>query len=153
MKTPLVLAALSLAFASASPAAAAQENQRVAVVYGDDACPANKPDEIVVCARNPEGERFRIPERFRQKEIGPAAGNQSWAVRAEGLDAAGPRTGVNDCSVVGPGGWTGCFSSWLRSNRDDRRAARRANDALPGGGAAKVEVITDHDDEEEDQGQ
>ena len=152
MKTPLVLAAFVLAFAGAPPAAA-QENQRVAVVYGDDACPPQNPDEIVVCARNPEGERFRIPERFRQKEIGPGAGNESWAVRAAGLDAAGPRTGVNDCSVVGPGGWTGCFSSWLRQSQAERRAVRRATDALPGGTDSKASVSSDDTDEEEDQGE
>ena len=142
MKTPLVLAAFVLAFAGAPPAAA-QENQRVAVVYGDDACPPQNPDEIVVCARNPEGERFRIPERFRQKEIGPAAGNESWAVRAAGLDAAGPRTGINDCSVVGPAGWTGCYSSWLRGARDERRAAQR--DSIPTGTRSMIQ----RDDEEE----
>ena len=147
MKTPMVLVALAAASAFASPATA-QENQRVAVVYGDDACPPQDPNEIVVCARNPEGERFRIPERFRQKEIGPAAGNESWAVRASGLDAAGPRTGVNDCSVVGPGGWTGCYSSWLRSVRDERRATRRATDALPGN--ARSTLNPDRDEEEED---
>ena len=144
MKTPLVLAAIVLACAGAPPAAA-QENQRVAVVYGDDACPPQNPDEIVVCARNPEGERFRIPERFRQKEIGPAAGNESWAVRAAGLDAAGPRTGINDCSVVGPAGWTGCYSSWLRGARDERRAAQRERDSIPTGTRSMIQ----RDDEEE----
>ena len=95
-----------------------------------------------------ESARSAISRIDCSSRIGPAAGNESWAVRASGLDAAGPRTGVNDCSVVGPGGWTGCYSSWLRSVRDERRATRRATDALPGN--ARSTLNPDRDEEEED---
>ena len=105
MKSPILLAALALAGAVATPAGA-QETERMLVIYGDDECPRGQSeDEIVVCARHPESERFRIPERFREKEISPQNANESWAVRAEALEYAG-RTGINSCSVVGPGGGT-----------------------------------------------
>lgn len=109
----------------AAPAAHAQKNERVMVVYGDDPCPRGEdPDEIVVCARQPEGERYRIPERFRNQEIGPKNANESWAVRAESLEYVG-RTGINSCSVVGPGGWTGCYAEMLRIAREEKRQAAR----------------------------
>lgn len=130
----IALLSTALAFSAgllACAPAEAQKNERVMVVYGDDACPKGDDDEeIVVCARRPEGERYRIPERFRDKEISPQNGNESWAVRAEALEYVG-RTGINSCSVVGPGGWTGCYAEFLRQAQDERRAARRAEDAIP----------------------
>ena len=52
---------LSLAPASAEPP------QRVfnLIVYGDDPCPKGEGDEIIVCARKPESERYRIPKKLR----------------------------------------------------------------------------------------
>lgn len=109
---------------SAAPAEA-QRNERVMVVYGDDPCPKGEdPEEIVVCARQPEGERYRIPERFRKQEIGPENANESWAVRAEALEYVG-RTGINSCSPVGGGGWTGCYAEMLRLAREERRQLAR----------------------------
>ncbi|RJF90497.1 hypothetical protein [Sphingomonas cavernae] len=130
MKSPTMIAALVLAAAGASPVAA-QENQRMLVIYGDDECPRGADeDEIVVCARHPESERYRIPERFREKEISPQNGNESWAVRAEALEYAG-RTGINSCSVVGPGGWTGCYAEMLRIAQAERRQAARERARVP----------------------
>ncbi len=47
------------------------------IVYGDDACPPSTDDTIVVCARKPEGERYRIPEVLRGDPNDPK--NQAWA--------------------------------------------------------------------------
>ena len=41
------------------------------VVYGNDPCPRSKDDEIVVCARQPESERYRIPRELRKKKPEP----------------------------------------------------------------------------------
>lgn len=132
MRSPIVIAALTLAGTGAMPfPVAAQETERMLVIYGDDQCPrGNSEDEIVVCARHPESERYRIPERFRQKEISPQNANESWAVRAEALEYAG-KTGINSCSVVGPGGWTGCYAEMLRIWRQERRQAAREGAGVP----------------------
>ena len=37
------------------------------LVYGDDPCPASTDDVIIVCARLPEQERFRIPPNLREQ--------------------------------------------------------------------------------------
>ena len=52
------------AVANAAPVAATNGTpppDRIAtlVVYGDDPCPRSAGDEIVVCARRPENERYR----------------------------------------------------------------------------------------------
>ena len=130
MRIPMLAAALVAAPLFATPAAA-QKNERMLVVYGNDKCPrSDKTDEIIVCARKPENERYRIPKRFRNKAISPENANESWAVRAEALEYVG-RTGINSCSVVGPGGWTGCFAEMMRIARAERRAAQREGGATP----------------------
>jgi hypothetical protein len=96
------------------------------VVYGDDACPQSNGDEIVVCAREPEGDRYRIPKRFRGKKAEPAVGN-SWANKNRSLDDAG-RTAAglpNTCSAVGSGGQSGCYSQFMSQSAAERRQQRQ----------------------------
>lgn len=90
-----------------APAPAAAQNTRIAeiIVYGTDPCPRSTDDEVVVCARKPESERFRIPEKLRKG--GSLQSRESWAQRATAIETYG-RTGINSCSPVGPGGFTGC---------------------------------------------
>jgi hypothetical protein len=119
---PLLLAVagagLSLAGAAASAQAPAPEPKISAmIVYGDDACPPSTNDTIVVCARKPEGERYRIPEVLRGDPNDPK--NQAWAARATALEYAG-RSGIGSCSTVGPGGASGCFNQIVREARAER---------------------------------
>src|SRR5918996_799994 len=46
------------------------------IIYGDDPCPQSTSDEIIVCARLPEGDRYRIPPNLRENPEDPE--NQSW---------------------------------------------------------------------------
>ena len=95
------------------------------IVYGDDPCsPSRDPDEITVCARLPEADRFRIPPNLRDNPNAPA--NQSWANRATELAVVG-RTGTDSCSTSGPGGFTGCLNQVINHARDERRAAGDVN--------------------------
>ena len=81
------------------------------IVYGNDRCPSSNDDEVVVCARKPESERYRIPEKLRQG--GSLQSRQAWAERAKSLEYVG-RTGIQSCSPVGPGGHTGCLEPTAR---------------------------------------
>ena len=95
------------------------------IIYGDDPCPeSGDPDEITVCARLPEDERFRIPDNLRNDPNAPA--NQSWARRATELSYVG-RTGTESCSTVGSGGWTGCLNQLVTQAREERRTDERIN--------------------------
>ena len=107
---------VGLALPSA-PALAQQAKVSEIIVYGTDPCPRSTDDEIVVCARKPEGERYRIPERLRQG--GSLQSRQAWAARAKQFEVVG-RTGVNSCSPVGPGGWTGCTEQLIKQSFTDR---------------------------------
>jgi hypothetical protein len=104
-----------------APAAAQTVEVAEIVVYGDDPCPRSTDSEVVVCARKPESERYRIPERFR--ESGPRQTRESWAARAKSFEYVG-RTGTMTCSAVGPGGHTGCLQNMIDRARAEYRDER-----------------------------
>jgi len=122
LKLPLsVAAAAGLAAALAAlPAPALAQEARVneIIVYGTDPCPRSTDDEVVVCARKPESERYRIPERFRSG--GSRQSRQSWARNAKSFETVG-RTGINSCSAVGPGGHTGCLEQIINQAREEQQ--------------------------------
>jgi hypothetical protein len=111
--TRLLLAAAVLAALSA-PAGAEGPPSRVAnaVVYGSDPCPKGQGDEVVVCARKPERERYRIPKELRH-ENEPLT-ERSWGARTEALEEANRATMPGGCSTVGTYGQTGCYQKMLR---------------------------------------
>jgi hypothetical protein len=96
------------------------------IVYGNDPCPRSTEDEVVVCARKPETERYRIPERYRQS--GPPQARQSWTQKAKSFEYVG-RTGIQSCSAVGPGGYTGCLQNMI--DRAKSEARQESKDSAP----------------------
>lgn len=99
----------------AAPAAATEPSpQKIfnLVVYGDDPCPQGEGDEIVVCARKPESERYRIPKKLREKP--EVSGGPGWGSQVAGMEAAGRVLLPNSCSAVGSNGFTGCNAAMLR---------------------------------------
>src|SRR5690606_1854829 len=48
------------------------EKVKQVFVYGDDPCPPSEGDEIVVCARLPDNDRYRIPKELRADPLAPA---------------------------------------------------------------------------------
>ena len=120
---PLATAAALAGLAAIAPLpAAAQSAGNVAeiIVYGNDPCPRSTDDNVVVCYRKPESERYRIPERFRTG--GTRQERESWANKARRLEMVG-RTGINSCSPVGPAGYTGCLEQMIRTAREESREA------------------------------
>ena len=98
--------------------AAAQSNVSEIIVFGTDPCPRSTDDQVVVCARKPESERYRIPERLRS--TGSRQAREAWANKARALETVG-NTGINSCSPVGPGGFTGCLTRVIREARQESR--------------------------------
>lgn len=121
-------AAIGLGGLALPSAPALAQNTKVSeiIVYGTDPCPRSTDDEIVVCARKPETERFRIPEALRQG--GSLQSRQAWAARAKQFETVG-RTGVNSCSPVGPGGWTGCTEQVINQAFNDREEQVKSDSA------------------------
>ena len=119
----LTAAATSIAIgfpALVAPAPALAQNAKVSeiIVYGTDPCPRSTDDEVVVCARKPEAERYRIPEKYRQ--VGPRQTRESWANKALAFETYG-RTGINSCSPVGPAGFTGCTQQLINQAFKERQ--------------------------------
>ncbi len=121
-------AALAAGLGTLSAPAAAQDADRISeiIVYGNDPCPRSTDDEVVVCARKPETERYRIPERFRSS--GPRQTREAWANKARALETVGA-TGINSCSPVGPAGFTGCLTQVIQQAREENREAQEADTA------------------------
>ena len=119
----LATAALVLPMLAAPQPALAQRVNEI-VVYGTDPCPRSTDDEVVVCARKPEAERYRIPERLR--EGGSLQSRQAWANRAIAFETYG-RTGINSCSPVGPAGHTGCSQQLSNQAFKERKEESEAS--------------------------
>ena len=131
MKLALPLAALLSAGVAATPATAqdsTSEHISEIIVYGNDPCPRSTDDEVVVCARKPESERYRIPERYRPS--GTYQQRQAWANKARSIERVG-RTGIQSCSPVGPAGYTGCMEQMINDAREESREAE-AGQTPPG---------------------
>ncbi|RYE00154.1 MAG: hypothetical protein EOP61_14035 [Sphingomonadales bacterium] len=131
LKKLAILAALAAAPALV-PHAQAQNapTNGVLLIYGDDKCPTNTDgDEIVVCQRLDEAERFRIPKTLREQAGRPQA-NESWAVRSQGALDAG-KFGAGSCSAVGVGGTTGCFVQQATAAKKETKARKEAEENLP----------------------
>jgi hypothetical protein len=125
-RSPLAATALAL-FASLSAPVTAEDSpdeQSVTqnadgtvviqlLVYGEDTCPKASGDEIVVCARRPEAERYRIPKKLREKPLDMSGDSGSWTTHNEALEANTRFTQPNSCSAVGTGGQTGCLAAAL----------------------------------------
>lgn len=121
--TIAVLLTLGLAPAHAQ----AQGRQRIVEVFGNDRCPEGTGGEIIVCAKRPESDRYRIPTEFREPT---AADRESQESRVDQMVAIG-KTGTDSCSAVGPGGFTGCFVQQVRQNREEKKANTRARTVEP----------------------
>ena len=129
---PLSFTAAGIAFAIPmlaipQPALAQSASISEIIVYGTDPCPRSTDDEVVVCARKPESERYRIPERLRQS--GTFQQRQSWANRATAFETYG-KTGINSCSPVGAAGFTGC-SQQLINQAFKERNEQSTDDTAP----------------------
>lgn len=110
-RLPLAVAVLASSFwllaapaAAQDAAASAGDKVNMVIVYGDDECPQPTGDEITVCARKDEAERYRIPEALRDTE---SPQNDAWNNKVVAYEMVG-RTGTLSCSPVGAGGYTGC---------------------------------------------
>lgn len=125
--TMLLLAGAAIAQpASAQDANAANADKiNQVIVYGEDKCEQSSPDEIVVCNRMPEQDRYRVPQIFRGGDpLDPR--NQAWLNRVTAMERVG-RFGTDSCSPVGLGGFTGCTQQLVAGAKAERQAADKTD--------------------------
>jgi hypothetical protein len=120
------VAALALMLSVQAPAqnapATQQGDEKInqLIIYGNDTCPESKGDEIVVCARMGEADRYRIPSSLRDDPNDPR--NQAMSERIKSYEYVGA-SGTMSCSASGAGGFTGCGLKEI-----DRAYAEKAQD-------------------------
>ena len=95
------------------------------VTFGAEKCPDAVGEEIMVCAAQPEGDRYRVPKPIRANSESPVAGG-SWTSAVESLDGYGRAVLPNSCSVNGSNGFTGCMQQALQKWHAERRGTRSA---------------------------
>jgi hypothetical protein len=111
-----------------SPAAAQEappERTITVTVYGNDPCPdtSTSSNEIVVCARRPENDRYRIPKELRNRN--EPLSETAWGSRVAGLEEESRPSMPGSCSAVGSYGQTGCRAELLRQWYAERRARKQ----------------------------
>ncbi|MGE4323294.1 MAG: hypothetical protein AB7E60_09725 [Sphingobium sp.] len=111
-----------LGLLAAAVPARAEPPERIAalVVYGDDPCPkSGGDDEIVVCARKPESERYRIPKKIREKP--EVSGGPGWGSQVATMEQVQRQTLPGSCTAIGSNGFTGCTAKMLEQWFAERR--------------------------------
>jgi len=108
------------ALAQDEPAAESARESQIEV-YGQDPCPQSTDDEIVVCHRRPEEERYRIPAPLRHST---QRTEQAWGARAQTMDEVSRQVLPNSCSTIGSYGQTGCQQALINQWYASRRASR-----------------------------
>lgn len=119
-----LISGLSAAPAGAQESAPAEKINQV-IVYGDDQCKPSTADEIVVCNRLPEQDRYRVPQIFRGGDPADPR-NEAWANRIVAVERVG-RFGTDSCSPVGLGGFTGCTQALVSGAKAEQRAANKTD--------------------------
>ncbi|MGI4880354.1 MAG: hypothetical protein ACRYG4_23045 [Janthinobacterium lividum] len=106
------------------PADKSQPRQKLITVFGADPCPkSDDPDEIIVCSRRPDEERYRIPPAVRT-DAKPVEQYDRNRKLLFGDDAGGAGGGIGSCSAVGPGGGTGCEQGVQDRYRAEKKAGQ-----------------------------
>ena len=138
---PLAVAAAVFGLAPVPAAAQDQAGDKVNVldVYGNDPCPQSSADEIVVCRRLDEGDRYRIPEALRQSD-NPA--NVAWSERVRSFETVGD-FGPLSCSPVGAGGELGCTARMIAQAYEEKRtgSAVRAGELIAAARGERLSTI------------
>jgi hypothetical protein len=98
-----------------------QPRVRSVIVFGSDACPkATSADEIVVCSRQPDEDRYRIPPTLRTAQGVPVSNFKKDRGLLVQQEAGGAGGSIGSCSAVGPGGYIGCMQQDLNKWADPR---------------------------------
>jgi len=113
---PFAVLAVALAPSPAAAQSADEPKVNQLIIYGNDKCPPSTSDEITVCARLDENERYRIPEDLRELS-GPE--NTAWVNKVKAFEAVG-KFGPLSCTPVGAGGELGCTAKMIEAAYEEK---------------------------------
>lgn len=144
-----LVATIAIASALVSPAMAQDSEEKInqLIIYGDDPCPESTDDQITVCARKDESERYRIPAPLRSSE---SPQNDAWNNRVLAYETVG-KNGTLSCSPVGGGGWTGCVSQMVETAYAEKQSdpSLRFSELIAEERAKRLSVIDESAAEEQ----
>lgn len=75
-------------------------------------------DEVVVCSNRRDRQRYRLGENLGPRDLERERPN-SVRERAKWIEEGD--TGINSCTNVGPGGWTGCMQKRWKKLRQQKK--------------------------------
>ncbi|WP_426167941.1 hypothetical protein [Sandarakinorhabdus sp. DWP1-3-1] len=106
--------------------------QRLVTVFGTEECPKpTSADEIVVCARLPDSEIYRIPKQLRaanNARVSPFQANRNLLL---GDSSGGAGGAIGSCSVIGGSGFVGCTKNDVDAWARDRTTRMGATEEVP----------------------
>lgn len=105
------------AYAQEGTPTSGEERVNQLIIYGDDPCPVSGENEITVCARKDESERYRIPEPLRGID---KPQSEAWTNKVQSYETVGA-FGNMSCSPVGPGGASGCAQKLINNAYAERK--------------------------------
>jgi hypothetical protein len=110
-----------------------QPRRRLVTVFGTEPCPKpSSADEVVVCARLPDSEVYRIPQQLRQAQNQPSPfvtnRNLLMSGSADGFTGA---SAVGSCSTIGPGAQSGCNQKDIDAWAADRTSRMGYTEPVP----------------------
>jgi hypothetical protein len=112
--------------------AAAQSRDRIIDVYGDEKCPSDNGQQIVVCRHHDAQEKFRIPKDLRDEEPAPQArGGNVNAVSAVNSTGGTGTMQVGSCNTIGAGVNAGCDKQRNANWKAEKRAEKKAEEGIP----------------------
>jgi hypothetical protein len=137
---PLLIAAMAspvAAQAISKPDPIETYKRKVVTVYGNDDCPVSSdPEEVVVCARRPEEERFRLRDLGQpdpEDRLPPPAQTE----RTGGVNDRETAGMPGSCTTIGLNGAAGCMPkidrnvSLIRSLRKAAEGGDKVADKVP----------------------
>jgi hypothetical protein len=110
-----------------------QPRRKLVTVFGTEPCPKpSSPDEVVVCARLPDSEQYRIPPQLRQAQNQPSPFQQNRNLLlgspSDGLTGG---AAVGSCSTIGPGAQSGCNQRDIDAWAADRSSRMGYTEPVP----------------------
>jgi hypothetical protein len=109
--------------------AAAQQADRIIDIYGDDKCPSDNGQQIVVCHRHSETERYRIPKTLRDQEAAPQAVGNNGVAALNSTGSTGVQ--VNSCNSIGAGVAVGCTKQAADAWAAQKAADKKDQEGIP----------------------
>ena len=115
------------------PSDGTQPRQKLVTVFGTEPCPKpSSPDEVIVCARLPESEVFRIPTPLRKADNQRESPFQSNRNLLLGDSSGGAGGSIGSCTAVGAGGMMGgCTRKQVDAWAKDRAGRMGAEEEIP----------------------